>query len=55
MTCRAISGDLEGRVLAPVLPNLLTDDLDESMESTLIKFADGIKQEGDSRQGQDLK
>lgn len=55
MTCRAISGDLEGHVLAPVLPNLLTDDLDESMESTLIKFADGIKQEGDSRQGQDLK
>lgn len=45
-TCRAISSDLEGRVLASVLPNLPIDDLDESMESMVIKFADDIKQRG---------
>jgi hypothetical protein len=43
-TWRAISTDLEGCVLACVLPTLSIDDLDEITESMLIKFADDIKQ-----------
>lgn len=45
-TWRAISCDLEGHVLASVLPNLSINDLDQNMESLLIKFADDIKQRG---------
>lgn len=40
---RAISSDLEGHVLASVLPITSIDDWDENMESMLIKFADDIK------------